>query len=227
MAHDGPIWCLAWSLRVCFRIRWPGSGNKRLETIESQHELNGVEAEQNEAKEVRQGDEYGNSQESATCEGARAPGFAARNSNRQWNCPVVCEDFAAEEEIIKLQRRRRREVRQRNNYERTGCTQDGEEEEEEEEEEEDGKEKDEVHLNGDGCRPTKVPTCRGFHKPHHTEYTASADIVDLSWNRDFLLMYPLTGLCAWHVSASDCLHCFPHSDFVTSVDFHPCNDLLF
>jgi hypothetical protein len=31
----------------------------------------------------------------------------------------------------------------------------------------------------------------------------------------------------WHVSTNECLHCFPHADFVTSVDFHPKNDLLF
>jgi WD repeat-containing protein 44 len=31
----------------------------------------------------------------------------------------------------------------------------------------------------------------------------------------------------WHVSSTECLHVFPHADFVTSVDFHPKNDLLF
>ena len=29
------------------------------------------------------------------------------------------------------------------------------------------------------------------------------------------------------MSTNECLHCFPHADFVTSVDFHPKNDLLF
>ena len=31
----------------------------------------------------------------------------------------------------------------------------------------------------------------------------------------------------WHVTRSECLHTFPHSDYVTGVDFHPTNDLLF
>ncbi len=234
VAHDGPIWCLAWSLSGMFLA---SAGQDQVinvwKSIESQHELpTAWKPNRTRRRKSGRGDEYGNSQESATCEGARAPGFAARNSNRQWNCPVVCEDFTAEEEIIKLQRRRRREVRQRNNYERTGCTQDGEEEEEEEEEEEDGKEKDEVHLNGDGCRPYQSANLHGgFHKatPYRIWAGHSADIVDLSWNQnDFLLSASIDRTVRlWHVSASDCLHCFPHSDFVTSVDFHPCNDLLF
>ena len=55
------------------------------------------------------------------------------------------------------------------------------------------------------------------------------DIVDLSWNQnDFLLSASIDRTVRlWHVSTGECLHCFPHADFVTSVDFHPTNDLLF
>jgi len=55
------------------------------------------------------------------------------------------------------------------------------------------------------------------------------DIVDLSWNQnDFLLSASIDRTVRlWHVSSTECLHVFPHADFVTSVDFHPKNDLLF
>lgn len=31
----------------------------------------------------------------------------------------------------------------------------------------------------------------------------------------------------WHVSRAECLCCFKHSDFVTSIQFHPCDDRFF
>ena len=71
----------------------------------------------------------------------------------------------------------------------------------------------------------------GFHavEPYRRWTGHGADIVDLSWNQnDFLLSASIDRTVRlWHVSTAECLHCFPHSDFVTSVDFHPRNDLLF
>jgi len=60
-----------------------------------------------------------------------------------------------------------------------------------------------------------------------TEHTA--DVIDLSWSKtNFLLSASIDKTVRlWHVSRSECLHLFQHSDFVTAVDFHPLEDRYF
>ncbi|CAM9231802.1 unnamed protein product [Choristocarpus tenellus] len=57
----------------------------------------------------------------------------------------------------------------------------------------------------------------------------TGDVVELTWSRnDFLLSASLDKTVRlWHVSQGACLHCFLHSDIVTSVDFHPVFEHLF
>jgi len=57
----------------------------------------------------------------------------------------------------------------------------------------------------------------------------SADIIDVSWSRtDFLLSASIDkSVKLWHATREECLHTFPHSDFVTGVDFHPIQDKFF
>lgn len=54
-------------------------------------------------------------------------------------------------------------------------------------------------------------------------------VVDLSWSKnDFLLSTSMDkSVRLWHVSRNECLCCFKHSDFVTSVEFHPRDDRFF
>ncbi|KAM5467452.1 hypothetical protein MauCBS54593_005422 [Microsporum audouinii] len=56
-----------------------------------------------------------------------------------------------------------------------------------------------------------------------------ASIVDLSWSKnDFLLTTSMDKTVRlWHVSRDECLCCFKHADFVTSIEFHPRDDRFF
>ncbi|KAI9887270.1 MAG: hypothetical protein M1823_000941 [Watsoniomyces obsoletus] len=57
----------------------------------------------------------------------------------------------------------------------------------------------------------------------------TADVLDLSWSKNnFLLSSSMDKtVCLWHVSRPECLCCFKHSDFVTSIAFHPRDDRFF
>ncbi|GMH71040.1 hypothetical protein TrRE_jg8386, partial [Triparma retinervis] len=65
--------------------------------------------------------------------------------------------------------------------------------------------------------------------PIRTYKEHTADVIDLSWSKTtFLLSASLDKTVRlWHVSRSECLHLFQHSDFVTAVDFHPVEDRYF
>ncbi|KAI9799861.1 MAG: hypothetical protein M1833_003783 [Piccolia ochrophora] len=57
----------------------------------------------------------------------------------------------------------------------------------------------------------------------------TADVLDLSWSKNnFLLSSSMDKTVRlWHVSRQECLCCFKHSDFVTSISFHPRDDRFF
>ncbi|KAK2754582.1 hypothetical protein FQN54_006983 [Arachnomyces sp. PD_36] len=56
-----------------------------------------------------------------------------------------------------------------------------------------------------------------------------SSVLDLSWSKNnFLLSSSMDKTVRlWHVSRSECLCCFQHSDFVTSIQFHPRDDRFF
>ncbi|OQE10449.1 hypothetical protein PENVUL_c004G10230 [Penicillium vulpinum] len=68
-------------------------------------------------------------------------------------------------------------------------------------------------------QPTPVQVYEG-----HT-----GSILDLSWSKNnFLLSSSMDKTVRlWHISRSECLCCFQHSDFVTSIQFHPRDDRFF
>ncbi|KAL9639407.1 MAG: hypothetical protein Q9164_000948 [Protoblastenia rupestris] len=57
----------------------------------------------------------------------------------------------------------------------------------------------------------------------------TASVLDLSWSKNnFLLSSSMDKTVRlWHVSREECLCCFKHSDFVTSIQFHPRDDRFF
>ena len=62
------------------------------------------------------------------------------------------------------------------------------------------------------------------------EYSGhTASILDLSWSKNgFLLSSSMDKTVRlWHISRGECLVCFKHSDFVTSIEFHPRDDRFF
>ncbi|OJJ50980.1 hypothetical protein ASPZODRAFT_138103 [Penicilliopsis zonata CBS 506.65] len=57
----------------------------------------------------------------------------------------------------------------------------------------------------------------------------TASVLALSWSKNnFLLSSSMDKTVRlWHVTRSECLCCFKHSDFVTSIQFHPRDDRFF
>ena len=69
-----------------------------------------------------------------------------------------------------------------------------------------------------------------FKRKTVREYSGhTASILDLSWSKNnFLLSSSMDKTVRlWHVSREECLCCFNHSDFVTSIQFHPRDDRFF
>ncbi|KAK9240150.1 WD40-repeat-containing domain protein [Lipomyces kononenkoae] len=69
-----------------------------------------------------------------------------------------------------------------------------------------------------------------FRSNPHREFVGhKGDVLDLSWSRNnFLLSSSMDKTVRlWHVSREECLCCFQHQDFVTSIAFHPLDDRFF
>ncbi|EED22006.1 WD repeat protein [Talaromyces stipitatus ATCC 10500] len=86
-------------------------------------------------------------------------------------------------------------------------------------------EEDEIKGN-DGMRLT-APVFKTKPIREYTGHTGS--VLDLSWSKNnFLLSSSMDRTVRlWHVSRAECLCCFKHSDFVTSIQFHPRDDRFF
>ncbi|KTW32583.1 uncharacterized protein T551_00068 [Pneumocystis jirovecii RU7] len=68
-----------------------------------------------------------------------------------------------------------------------------------------------------------------FPDPIHEYVGHKSDVLDLSWSKNnFLLSSSMDKTVRlWHVSRKECLCCFEHNDFVTSIAFHPLDDRYF
>ncbi|KAK9462489.1 WD40-repeat-containing domain protein [Lipomyces oligophaga] len=69
-----------------------------------------------------------------------------------------------------------------------------------------------------------------FHPLPYREFIGhTADVLDLSWSKNNFLLSSSMDMTVrlWHVSRQECLCCFQHSDFVTSIAFHPLDDRFF
>ncbi|KAF8465233.1 WD40-repeat-containing domain protein [Kalaharituber pfeilii] len=83
-----------------------------------------------------------------------------------------------------------------------------------------------VYTQGAGMR-LNAPVFRNEPVQEYAGHTA--DILDLSWSKNqFLLSSSMDKTVRlWHVTKKECLCCFQHSDFVTSIVFHPIDDRFF
>ncbi|KAL9029132.1 MAG: hypothetical protein Q9196_002593 [Gyalolechia fulgens] len=82
-----------------------------------------------------------------------------------------------------------------------------------------GKEGEQVRLNAPVFRSKPIQEYEGH----------MASVLDLGWSKNnFLLSSSMDKTVRlWHVSRTECLCCFKHSDFVTSIQFHPRDDRFF
>ncbi|KAL7273057.1 hypothetical protein RUND412_004115 [Rhizina undulata] len=83
-----------------------------------------------------------------------------------------------------------------------------------------------ICSGGKGMR-LNAPVFRS--EPIHEYVGHTADVLDLSWSKNnFLLSSSMDKTVRlWHVTRKECLCCFQHSDFVTSIVFHPRDDRFF
>ena len=68
-----------------------------------------------------------------------------------------------------------------------------------------------------------------YEKPYRLYGGHKADILDLCWSKtQFLLSSSMDKTVRlWHISMNECLRVFSHTDFVTSIQFHPIDDKYF
>lgn len=85
---------------------------------------------------------------------------------------------------------------------------------------------EEAHML-EGQSHLSAPVFKDQPYRHFTGHTG--DILSLSWSKNNFLLSSSTDKTVrlWHVSRSECLCVFKHSDFVTSVAFHPRDDRFF
>ncbi|KAF8534539.1 WD40-repeat-containing domain protein [Trichophaea hybrida] len=85
---------------------------------------------------------------------------------------------------------------------------------------------DGVGCDGHGMR-LNAPVF--MSEPIREYHGHTSDILALSWSKNnFLLSSSMDKTVRlWHVTRSECLCCFQHSDFVTSIAFHPRDDRFF
>ncbi|KAK2871976.1 hypothetical protein FQN49_002653 [Arthroderma sp. PD_2] len=88
-------------------------------------------------------------------------------------------------------------------------------------------ETEEEARNGQAAVRLSAPVFKTHPVRLYEGHTAS--IVDLSWSKnDFLLTTSMDKTVRlWHVTRDECLCCFKHGDFVTSIEFHPRDDRFF
>ncbi|GAB1214476.1 hypothetical protein ATERTT37_003639 [Aspergillus terreus] len=79
----------------------------------------------------------------------------------------------------------------------------------------------------DALPQLKAPVLK--QKPIQVYEGHTGSILDLSWSKNnFLLSSSMDKTVRlWHVTRPECLCCFKHSDFVTSIQFHPRDDRFF
>ncbi|KAF7115764.1 hypothetical protein CNMCM5793_003267 [Aspergillus hiratsukae] len=81
----------------------------------------------------------------------------------------------------------------------------------------------------DGDEPPRLKAPVFRTKPIQVYEGHTGSVLDLSWSKNnFLLSSSMDKTVRlWHVTRSECLCCFQHSDFVTSIQFHPRDDRFF
>ncbi|KAL8240801.1 hypothetical protein R6Q59_014156 [Mikania micrantha] len=75
--------------------------------------------------------------------------------------------------------------------------------------------------------PPKVFRIR--EKPVHEFHGHKGEVLDLSWSSDNLLLSSSVDetVCLWRVGTDQCIKVFPHSNYVTCVQFNPVDDNYF
>ncbi|KAH8696198.1 WD40-repeat-containing domain protein [Talaromyces proteolyticus] len=88
-------------------------------------------------------------------------------------------------------------------------------------------EQEEEEIKGDARWRLTAPVFKSKPIREYKGHTGS--VLDLSWSKNnFLLSSSMDRTVRlWHVSRAECLCCFKHSDFVTSIQFHPRDDRFF